>query len=57
MEVEKRSLKMLNNEFEANVERLEMALILNQAKLQGESNQPEVTMAVEEPSSAPPSNA
>ena len=48
---------MFNDEFGANIEQLETTLKSAQDEFQEESNQPKVTMAVEEFSSGPPPNA
>ena len=42
LKAEEGSLKVLNNEFGANVEQLETALKLAQTKFQGESHEPKV---------------
>jgi len=45
---------VFNDEFETNVEKLETALKLAQAELQGQPNEPEGTTAVEKPMQAIP---
>jgi len=56
LKVEEGLLKVLNGEFGANLERLETAFNSGQVELQRESNETEVTTAVEEPYSVPPPN-